>query len=447
MLNSLGGNILNKRLYMMAEGTVNKSLIYLSVPTIVGLLITGFYNLVDSFFVAKLGTLSMSAISVVYPLLTLVPGIGLLFGNGGSAFISELLGAKEKKRAEEVLATTFFLCLFFSFLLQLILFKLPQILIFLGASENVLPISLDYSNILILSFIFHIPSVCLMNLVRAEGALKLSTFSQIFGAVLNIILDPIFIFHFNWGIKGAAIATSISQFISFSILLSYYLTNQSYLKLSLSNIKIKLWILKPTLKVGIPLFSINFFQSLSLSATNIVAAPYGDNLVASLGIANRVVGLSTFVVTGFSRGYQTFISYNYGAKRMDRVKEATKKAFSWGLGGGLVLTFLQIFLSSPIIMAFSKDLNVIDLGIKSLIGASLFFFLYGFQAMGIVYLLCIKYSKEGFLFSIARQGIIFFPILFIGKIFFGVSGIIFAQGISDVITTILILIFLYKIRN
>lgn len=438
---------MNKRLYMMAEGTVNKSLIYLSVPTIVGLLITGFYNLVDSYFVAKLGTEAMSAISVVYPLLTLVPGIGLLFGNGGSAFISELLGAKKKEKAEEVLATTFFICLFFSFLLQLILFKLPQLLVFLGASENVLPISLDYSYILILSFIFHIPSVCLMNLVRAEGALKLSTLSQVLGAVLNIILDPIFIFYFNWGIKGAAIATSISQFISFSILLLYYLTNKSYLKLSLNNIKIKLWILKPTLKVGIPLFAINFFQSFSLSATNIVAAPYGDNLVASLGIANRVVGLSTFVVTGFSRGYQTFISYNYGAKRMDRVKDATKKAFTWGIGGGLVLTFLQIILSSSIVKAFSKDINVIDLGIKSLFGASLFFFLYGFQAIAIVYLLCIKYSKEGFLFSIARQGLIFLPVLFIDKIFFGVSGIIFAQGISDIITTMFIILFLYKIHN
>lgn len=437
---------MNKRLYMMKSGKVGKSLIYLSIPTIVGLLITGVYNLVDSYFVAKLGTEAMGAISVVYPLLTLVPGIGLLFGNGGSAFISELLGGDKKEKAEEVLATTFFICLFSSIILQLVLLKLPEVLTILGASKNILPISIEYSKILIISFIFHIPSVCLMNLVRAEGALKLSTISQVFGALLNIILDPIFIFYFNWGIKGAAIATSIAQFLSFLILLFYYVDEKSYLKLSIFKVNIKWNILSPIFKVGFPLFAINFFQSLSLSITNIMAVPYGDDLVASLGIANRVVGMSTFIITGFSRGYQTFISYNYGANRMDRVYEATKKAFKWGILGGLVLTFSQIILANNIVNAFSNEANVIDLGVKALFGSSLFFFLYGFQAMAIVYLLCIKYSKAGFLFSIARQGIVFLPVIYFLQKLLGVYGIIFSQGVSDILTTFILILFLYKIN-
>lgn len=438
---------MNKRLYMMKNGEVGKSLIFLSIPTIVGLLITGIYNLVDSYFVAKLGTEAMGAISIAYPLLTLVPGIGLLFGNGGSAFISELLGAEKKDKAEKVLATTFFICLFSSIALQLLLLKLPEVLTILGASKTLLPIAMDYTQILIISFMFHIPSVCLMNLVRAEGALTLSTVSQVFGAVLNIILDPIFIFNLNLGIKGAAIATSIAQFASFLILLLYYISKKSYLKLSIFKMKINLDVLIPIFKVGLPLFAINFFQSLSLSVTNVVAAPYGDDLVASLGIANRVVGMSTFIITGFSRGYQTFISYNYGANRMDRVYESTKKAFLWGTLGGLFLTISQILFASNIVNAFSNQANVIDLGIKSLFGYSLFFFLYGFQAMAIIYLLCIKYSKACFLFSIARQGIIFLPVIYLLEKLFGVYGIVFSQGVSDVLTTIIIIVFLYKIDS
>lgn len=226
---------MDKRLDMMKNGSVKKALIYLGLPTIIGLLMTGFYNFVDSYFVAKLGTQAMGAISIVYPLVTLIPGIGLLFGNGGAAYISELLGGNEKEKAERVLASTLFYCLLFSALFQIILLFLPSLLKAMGASDTILPLALDYAKILIISFIFHIPSVCLMNLVRAEGAVGLSTISQLTGAILNIVLDPIFIFTLDTGIRGAAIATAISQLVSFIILIQYYLRRKSLLKLSLNN--------------------------------------------------------------------------------------------------------------------------------------------------------------------------------------------------------------------
>lgn len=427
---------------MMENGKVTTALLYLGLPTIVGLLMTGFYNFVDSYFVAQLGTEAMGAISIVYPLVTLVPGIGLLFGNGAAAFISELLGAGKKEEAETVLSSAFFYCLFFSILSQFSLPFLPSILKFMGASEAVLPYALDYSGILIVSFLFLIPTVCLMNLVRAEGAIGLSTCSQLVGSILNIILDPIFIFTLKMGIYGAAVATAISQFVSFAILFQYYLRKKSYLRLSLRKIQLHKWIVNPILKIGVPLFAINLFQSLSLSAANIAAAPYGDHVVAGLGIANRVVGMTTYAITGFSRGYQTFISYNYGAGHKDRIHEATRKAYLWSTCGGILISLGQISLAEPIVRAFSPDASVIACGTQALFGASILFFTYGFQAMATVYLLCMKYNTAGFIFSISRQGIVYLPILILMKWLWGKTGIYYAQSVADGITVFIMILFL-----
>ncbi len=438
---------MNKRMAMMESGKVNTALLYLGMPTIVGLLMTGFYNFIDSFFVAQLGTAAMGAISIAYPLVTFIPGIGLLFGNGAAAYISELLGAGEKKKAEIVLSSTLFYCVLASVGFQFVLLFLRPLLRAMGASAEVMPYAMDYTGILIVGFLFQIPSICLMNLVRAEGAVALSTWSQIVGSVVNIILDPIFIWPLKMGIVGAAVTDVIGQFISVAILLPYYLRGKSYLTLSVKNIRFQSWFIKPILKTGIPIFTINLFQSLSISAANVVAAPYGDNTIAALGIANRMVGMTTFGITGFSRGYQTFISYNYGARHFDRIKEATRKAYLWAISGGVILATLQILFAQPIVAAFSRDPEVIKLGIRAMIGASVLFFTYGFQAMAIVYLLCIKYSKSGFVFSISRQGVIYLPILILMERLWMENGIYYAQAVADLITTFVMLVFFVWTRQ
>lgn len=438
---------MNKRLEMMENGRVDKALVYLGLPTIVGLLMTGFYNFIDSYFVAKLGTSAMGAISIAYPLVTFIPGIGLLFGNGAAAYISELLGAGEKKKAEVVFSSTLFFCILASIAFQIILLFLRPILTLLGASSDILPYAMDYTGILIVGFLFQIPSICLMNLVRAEGAVSLSTWSQIVGAVVNIILDPIFIWPLKMGIFGAAVTDLIGQFISLAILLSYYIRKKSYLRFSFKDVQLKAWFIKPIFKVGFPIFTINLFQSLSISIANIAAAPYGDNTIAALGIANRMVGMTMFTIRGFSRGYQTFISYNFGAKHFHRIKEATRKAYIWSISGALFFSILQIVFARPIVMAFSNEPEVIEQGIRAIIGASVAFCTYGFQSMAIVYLLCIKFSKSGFLFSLSRQGIIYIPLLILMRFLLGKTGIYYAQAAADFVTTVVILIFLFYTKK
>lgn len=433
---------MNKRLQIMESAPVGKALLYLGLPTIVGLSVTGFYQLSISYFVAKLGTQAMGAISIVYPLTLIMPGIGLLFGNGGAAYIAELLGAGEKERAETVLASTLFYCLFFSVLTQLLLPVLPTLLVWMGASSTVLPMALEYSRILVISFLFHMSSVCLMNLVRAEGNVALSTISQMTGSILNIILAPILIFWFDWGIRGAAIATATAQCVAFLILIQYYLRKKSYLKLDFRKVRVHRWILEPVLRIGVPLLGVNLFQSISMTGANVVAAPYGDSVVAGLGIANRVIGMTTLAVNGFSRGYQTFISYSFGAGYMDRIRQATRKAYTWSISGGLLISALQIVFAVPIASAFSKDPEVIRIASRVLIAGSLLFATYGLQAISTVYLLCVKYNWAGFLFSISRQGLAYLPLLWVFERLFQVTGIFYTQAAADAVTTGILIVFL-----
>ena len=437
----------NRRLEIMESAPVGKALAYLGLPTIVGLSVTGFYQLAINFFVAQLGTQAVGAISIIYPLVLLMPGIGLLFGNGGAAYIAELLGAGEKERAETVLASTVFYCVFFSVLTQLLLPVLPKLLVQMGASVTVLPLALEYGRILIISFLFYIPSVCLANLVRAEGNVALSTLSQMTGAALNIVLAPLFIFGLQWGIRGAAAATATAQFVSLCMLVQYYLRRKSYLRLNFRKARFHWWILEPVLKIGVPLLCINLFQSISMTAANIAAAPFGDEVVAGLGIANRVIGMTTLAVTGFSRGYQTFISYSYGAGYFERIRQATRTAYAWGMWGALVISVIQIAFSGPIVSAFSQDADVVQVGTRALVAGSLLFFTYGFQSMVTVYLLCIRYSKAGFVFSICRQGLAYLPLLVVFVNLFGVSGIFYTQAAADLLTTLILILFLTVTRE
>ncbi len=427
---------------LMEKAPVKTGLLKMGIPTIIGLLMIGFYNFVDSYFVAQLGTHPMGAMSISFPLMTLMPGIGLLIGNGASAVISEHLGAKDKEKAEIVLNSSFLYLMIFS-LMSLCLYPfLEEIMLFLGANDDVLPYALDYGKILVLSFVFHIPSVAMTNLVRAEGATRLSAVSQIVGSLINIILDPILIFTFGMGIQGAAIATAFAQFVSFIILLQYYLTGKSYLKIDLKKGAFKAWIIRPILYVGLPLFAINLFQSLSMSISNVLAAAHSDELLAAMGIVSRLITMITLGITGFSRGYQSYASYHYGAQDFKRVDEASRLAYRWTIIASLVITVLMIGLRKPILSAFSKDITVLKMAEASLVAQSVFLFAYGFQAIAIVYLLVQKHNKAGFIFSIMRQGLAFIPIVYLLDKVFAVTGLLWSQAAADLISAALLYLYL-----
>lgn len=427
---------MNKKLILMKEGKLSKALMTLSLPSIIGVLITSVYNFTDALFVGKISTTAISATTIVYPLVTLLPAIALLFSNGASAYISEMLGANDKEKAEKILASSIAYSIMASLIIQvLILISMNPLLRMLGASETTFLLAKEYGTYVIGGGILQILAIALANLVRSEGAVNLSMYSQVLGAVLNIILNPIFIFTFDLGLAGAAIATLISQAISVLVLLQHYILKKSYLKLSIKNVSFSREILTPTILIGLPMFATFIFQSISIALLNRFSAMYGDVTVAAIGIVSKLCSIPTLAVTGFSRGYQNIVAFNYGANNLDRVKESTKLAIIWSTSFCMIVSILQIVFSKPLIRLFASELDVISIGSTALIANSILLFTFGFQTIYIVLMISTGRKKSGLFLSLGRQGIFFIPTLLIFSKLFGLNGIFLAQAGADILTT------------
>lgn len=428
---------MNKKLDLMREGKMSKTLVALSLPSIIGVLITSVYNFTDALFVGKISTAAISATTIVYPLVTLLPAIGLLFSNGASAYISEVLGANDKEKAEKILASSIAYTLITSLIIQaLILLSMNPLLRMLGASETTYLLAKEYGTYVIGGGILQILAVTLANLVRSEGAVNLSMYSQVLGAVLNIILNPIFIFTFDLGLGGAAIATLISQAISVLVLAHHYIFKKSYLRLSIKNVRFSKEIFNPIILIGLPMFATFILQSISMALLNKFSAMYGDSTIAAIGIVSKLCSIPTLAVTGFSRGYQNIVAFNYGANDLDRVKEATKLAIIWSTAFGLLASILQIVFSKPLIKLFASEIDVINIGSTALIANSILLFTFGFQTIYLVLMLSTGRKKTGLFLSLGRQGIFFIPTLLIFSRLFGLNGIFFTQAGADILTTI-----------
>ncbi|MBO4980720.1 MAG: MATE family efflux transporter [Lachnospiraceae bacterium] len=432
---------------MMENVSEKKALLAFGLPTVVGMLSTGIYNLIDGLYVARLSTEAMDAVSIMYPIVTLISGLGLLIGNGAAVYISELLGKKKRQEAETVLATALFTSLLLGIALQLFHPFLKNILSLIGATEEILPYALPYARVVFLGFIFQLLSVCMMNLVRAEGQVYLSTFSMLIGAGVSIVADPIAIFTLKGGIIGAACVNALSQFVSFLVLACFYLGKRSALRISFRKISYRAEFVKPVLSVGIPVFCVNLFQCLSSGIANILAKPFGVNGLAALAIANRMLNLSVLGITGFARGYQNLASYNFGAGRGGRLREITKLAIGWTTGICGCVAVCQMIFAGSIAGAFSTEQEVIALGRKALFCGSILLVTYGFQSVGSVYLLCIHRPKAGLVFSIARQGIFYIPLILLLSVVFGLNGIFYTQPLADFCTTIALILYLKHIQK
>lgn len=428
---------MNDRLTLMKEGKLSKALIVNSLPSIIGVLITSVYNFTDALFVGKISTAAISATTIIYPLVTLLPAIALLFSNGASAYISEMLGAGKKERAEEVLASSLAYSIIASILVQaIILFSMNPMLRLLGASDSTFALAKEYGVYVIGGGILQILAVVLANLVRSEGAVNLSMWSQILGAVLNVVLNPIFIFTLDLGLAGAAIATLISQAVSVVILLQYYIFKKSYLRLSIKNVRFSKDIFNPIILIGLPMFATFILQSISMAMLNRFSSAYGDETVAAIGIVSKLGSIPTLAVTGFSRGYQNLVAFNYGANNLDRVNKSTKMALSWSTIFCVIVSAFQIVFSRQLIGIFASDLEVIGIGSTALIANSIMLFTFGIQTIYLVLMISTGRKRAGLFLSLGRQGIFFIPTLFILSGLFGLNGIFLTQAGADILTTL-----------
>lgn len=429
----------NTKMELLGSTPIPKALLALGLPTMIGMLINALYNLIDSYFVGGLGTNQMGAITVAYPLSQIVVGLGLLFGNGAAAYLSRLLGQRDKKTANKVASTAVYSSVAVGAVVILcVVIFLNPILRMLGALEEMMPYAISYTRIYIVFSIFNVFNVTMNNIVSSEGSAKIAMFALLLGAVMNVLLDPLFIYTFNMGVTGAAIATAVSQCLSTCIYLIYILTKKSIFSFSIKEYSCTKDVMPEILKIGIPTLIFQLLTSLSISMINSAAKDYGSSALAAMGPVTKILSMGTLVVFGFLKGFQPIAGFSYGAKKYDRLNEAIKTSVIWSSGFCLVFGLVAVIFSNGIMAAFTKDdLQMIQIGKVALCANGLSFILFGFYTTYSFLFLVMGKAKEGFFLGACRQGICFVPVILLLPRVLGLNGILIAQPIADVISAVI----------
>ena len=438
----------SSKIKIMSEENVAKALFKLGMPMVVSMLIMTLYNVVDTYFVSGLGKHSVAAVSVAFPISLIFSGIGLTFGAGAGSYISRLLGGEKKKEADIVATVAMFTSVIIGAITSMtLLFLLTDVLKFMGAIPSIIEIAKKYAIIFIISTMVSTANVTAGNLAVAQGAAKVSLKAMIIGSVLNMVLDPIFIYGLNLGVNGAAIATLISQVVTLFIYIIYFKSEKSYIKLKISNFKPTINAYKEILKVGISMFLLQIFSSISMSKISSSASLYGEDAIAAMGIVLRIVTLGTNVVFGYMKGLQPLAGFNYGAKNYKRLNEAIRCCIKYINLFCLVWTILLYIFAPNILSIFGTGESVLKIAVPALRAGVIMFITFGFQfTYSTLYLSMGKALAGGFL-SICRQGIIFLPIILLLPKIFGLNGVIYSQAVADLITTIITIPFAIDVRK
>lgn len=428
----------NRRMELLGSAPVAKALLAMGMPTMVGMMMNALYNLVDAYFVGGLGTSQMGAISVVFPIGQVVVGLGLLFGNGAASYISRLLGNGDSDGANKVASTALYSSILVGgLMISGTMIFLKPILELLGATESILPYAITYGSIYVISSIFNVFNVTMNHIVTSEGAAKTTMCALMTGAVLNMILDPVFIYGLHLGVAGAAVATAISQMVSTLVYLGYVFRKKSVFRFDIKECCFSKKIMSEILKIGIPTLVFQLLTSLSIMLTNMQAREYGDSVIAGMGAVTRIMSMGSLMVFGFIKGFQPIAGYSYGAKKYERLREAIKISILWSTIFCVVFGLLMVLVPDGIISRFTTgDVELMDVGQRALRANGWSFVLFGVQAVYSSLFLALGKAREGFILGACRQGICFVPAIFILPMIFGKSGILYAQPVSDVVSAV-----------
>ena len=432
-------NSQSKKMELLGSASIPKALLAMGIPTMIGMLVNAFYNLVDAYFVGGLGESQMGAISVVYPLGQVVVGLGLLFGNGAASYISRLLGRGDKENADKVASTALYSSVSVGAVIILIsMVFLHPILKLLGATDSILPYAATYAGIYIVSCIFNVFNVTMNNIVTSEGAAKTTMCALLTGAVLNIALDPLFIYVFDLGVAGAAIATAISQVVSTCVYLTYIFRKKSVFHFRVKDCTYTKETMSEIFKIGIPTLVFQILTSVSISLINNAAGDYGDSAIAGMGVVTRLISMGSLSVFGFIKGFQPIAGYSYGAKKFDRLREAIKTSILWSTAFCVIFGVILALFPTAIVSQFTKgDAEMIRIGAASLRANGISIMLFGFYTVYSSLFLALGKGREGFILGACRQGICFIPVILLLPIVWGLNGIMYAQPIADVLSAVI----------
>lgn len=417
---------------MMTEAPIPGLIGRLAVPTIISMLITSIYNMADTFFVGKIGTSATAAVGVSFPIMAIIQALGFFFGHGSGNSLSRHLGARDTKAADELAATGFFGALVLGVVVMIsgLVFLTPLSHI-LGSTDTILPYTKDYLGIILIGAPYMTAQFVLNNQIRFQGNAFYAMIGIATGAVLNIVLDPILIFGLDMGISGAALATIISQFVSF-IMLLVGVRISNCIPIRIKNVRIRR--LPEIAGGGLPSLFRQGLASVATMTLNIVANPYGDAAIAAMSVVSRIMMFASSALIGFGQGFQPVCGFNYGAKKTDRVKKAFWFCVKVSTAALFFIALLGILLSGNLIGIFRNDPDVIRIGTTALRLQCLTLVLNGWIVMNNMMMQTIGETFYASVLAAARQGLFFIPALIILPHFLGLGGIQSAQAAADILT-------------
>lgn len=431
---------------LLSQVQPSKAIVKLAIPATLALLAKAVYNIVDTAYIGLLDSeIALAAVGVTLPLLLIFVSIENIFAAGAAVLAGRQLGGGDKEGASTTISTIVATSAVVGMVLCMggILFMEPLLRIF-GASEVVMSQAKDYAFWMFVAALFNLPAQCLNCSARAESSVKITTIAVVTGAALNIILDPIFMFDWglNMGVGGASLATTLSQSVTLAILVWFYWSGRSILKIAPKYVKPAAKLFKDVVLIGIPTAVIQICLAVATSLTNIAAAslPDSDLIIAAYGVVQRLILIGCYVIMGFMQGYQPVASFAFGAKNKERFHDAARFSMKATLLLTVIVEIVYILLSSPLIMLFNRNPAIVEYGSRLLISQVALY-----PAFGLCYMMTITFqtigaSRYGLFLSTIRQGLFYIPAIVLLPKFLGAWGIYLSQPIADICTLIICLL-------
>jgi putative MATE family efflux protein len=436
------------RTLRLEKEKIGKLLFQFSLPAIIGMMVMASYNIVDRIFVGRgVGALAISGIAITFPAIIIFMAFAMLVGIGATAVISIRLGEKKIEQAEQTLGNALTLAIIISIVLTAVFYSfLDPILVAFGGSGEVFQYAKDFSMVMLVGGVFQMVSFTMNNIIRGEGNPKMAMTTMIIGAVLNTILNPIFIFGLHWGIRGSAWATVFSQGVSTVWVLAYFFGKKSHVHFHFKNLKLKKDIVLKIFSIGISPFTMQIAASIVIIIFNKSLAHYGGDLaVASMAITNAVAMFIVMPIFGINQGIQPIIGYNFGAKLFHRVR----KVFVLGLYASTIICiigFIVVMIFSENIVQFFEKGNeeLLNIGSRALRIYMLMLPFVGYQIVNAGYFQAVGKAKNAMILTVTRQVVFLIPAILILPHFFNLDGVWIAGPVADGMSAILSGIFLYN---
>ncbi len=442
----------NSNASLLSTVKPSRAIVKLAVPATLALLAKAVYNIVDTAYIGMLkDDIALTAVGVTVPLLLIMVSLENIFAAGAAVLAGRQLGSKDEAEASRTVTTIIGISVIIGILLCIggILFIDPLMRAF-GASDASLPQAKQYAFWMFIAALANLPAQSMNCAARAESSVKITSIAVITGAALNVILDPIFMFDWGLGmaVEGASLATTVSQFVTFGIMAWFYLSGRSIIKLNPRAFRPSWKLIKTVTLIGVPTAVIQICLAVAASLTNIAAKPMADadQIIAGYGVVQRLILIGSYVIMGFMQGYQPIAAYAFGARDEDRFHDSVRFALKGSLLLTVVVAAAYIALSRVLISLFNQNPVIIDYGAKLLISQVALF-----PAFGLCYMMTITFqtigdSRYGLFLSVIRQGLFYVPFILILPRFLDVLGIYLAQPAADILTILVCVCSIRKMK-